>query len=135
MKLTLQDKIAIGVDILRPQARFARCDTYQELVRTWTDEREVPSEQAILDAADEWAAMQASAAKSEASFFDAGIQALIDSLNDPNPDRELNPAQVRFGLALLAKQVLDPGGFALSDVQRQQLNAGLSSLLSHLSQS
>ena len=46
--MTTQDKLAIGLDHGMFGAEWGLCTDYAELVRTWRDERPVPTEEQIL---------------------------------------------------------------------------------------
>jgi hypothetical protein len=46
--MTLQDKLALGLEHGIGVVEYGLCDTYADLVRTWRDAREIPSEGQIL---------------------------------------------------------------------------------------
>lgn len=52
--MTLQDKLAIGIEQLLGVAEYGICSDYTRLTETWRDERQLPLENDILDAFEVW---------------------------------------------------------------------------------
>jgi hypothetical protein len=66
---------AIAIDRLRPGAKWRRSDDYAALVATWEDDTDIPTDQELIDAYDEWSATESATAASAAAFravIDAG---------------------------------------------------------------
>jgi hypothetical protein len=92
----------LGIDRLVPGYKATRDKTYADLQRTWADERELPSERDILDAA---AVARAETVDAEAAEA-AALQADIDAL-DTADDTQLRAILKR---RLLGVQATREGG-------------------------
>lgn len=101
---------------------------------TWHGADPKPSEQELQTAWDAYVVEKAEAEATEAAQESAGISAMVASLAADDPDRVLNPAQVRFGFALLVKAIAKGTPLVLTEQQAADLNTGIQNLLTHLSE-
>ena len=98
----------------------------------WYGPGDPPTDAEIQDAYNIWLAAEDQRAIRENAEESAGISALIASVLDDTPDRSLEAAKVRYGLALLTKALTKSEPIALTEQQESDLNTGIQNLLTYL---